>query len=72
MATSDEKRKALIKLLGREMAEAVFKQADLTEKQADEMNLKYKELRRASAPFASPPAYNPPGATGIGAILRSK
>lgn len=71
MATTDEKRRALIQLVGLKMANEILAQAQATEKQADDLKLKYKERQDAAAPFAGVPGYLPPAASGIGAVLRA-
>lgn len=74
MATTQEKRKELIRLLKGDarLADEIIGQAEATEKQADDLEMKYKERRSAAAPFANVPAYLPPATSGIGAVMGRK
>lgn len=67
---TDVKKAALISLLGPVLAARVLAQAEATEKQADDLKLKYKE-RRENLPFAGAPSFNLPAGTGIGDFVNS-
>lgn len=70
MATSAEKEKALADLLGdKSLAEAVIKQAEATEKSADDRGLKYKEVEATEKTMTGTPTAVPAtGANGINPI----